>query len=298
MTEKKNEMTEKNNKKEVVVMDKRELSKKLNDAIFGLAIGDALGVPYEFKDRGTFECTGMVGYGSHMQPEGTWSDDTSMAIATAKSIKDNGGKIDIYDMRDNFVKWADEEDFNANGVCFDIGGATWRALSTGESQTGIGDNGNGSLMRILPLAFADCTDEEVMQVSSITHGHEISMHACVIYVRIARRLLAGEDIHDIIPTLMYDAPFDRLRVIDKLPEDEIDSSGYVVHTLEASLWCLAKYDNFRDTVLAAVNLGKDTDTTGAVAGGLAGIVYGLEDDFAKECLEVLRGKDMIRECLW
>ena len=279
-------------------MDKREKNKKLADAVFGLAIGDALGVPYEFKNRGAFECTEMTGYGTHGQPAGTWSDDTSMTIATAKSIKDNGGKIVPVDIRDNFVAWADDEDFNANGVGFDMGSATWVALSTGEPQTGERSNGNGSLMRILPLAFAECTDEEVMQVSAITHGHEISMHACVIYVRIARRLLAGESIHDIIPTLMYEEPFDRLRKIDQLPEKEVESSGYVVHTLEAALWTLAKYDNFRDTVLAAVNLGDDTDTTAAVAGGLAGIVYGLDSDFAQECLEVLRAKDMIEECLW
>lgn len=279
-------------------MDKREKNKRLADAVFGLAIGDALGVPYEFKKRGAFECTEMTGYGTHGQPAGTWSDDTSMTIATAKSIKDNGGKIVPVDIRDNFVAWADDEDFNANGVGFDMGSATWVALSTGEPQTGERSNGNGSLMRILPLAFAECTDEEVMQVSAITHGHEISMHACVIYVRIARRLLAGESIHDIIPTLMYEEPFDRLRKIDQLPENEVESSGYVVHTLEAALWTLAKYDNFRDTVLAAVNLGDDTDTTAAVAGGLAGIVYGLDSDFAQECLEVLRAKDMIEECLW
>ena len=279
-------------------MDKREKNKKLADAVFGLAIGDALGVPYEFKNRGAFECTEMTGYGTHGQPAGTWSDDTSMTIATAKSIKDNGGKIVPVDIRDNFVTWADDEGFNANGVGFDMGSATWVALSTGEPQTGERSNGNGSLMRILPLAFAECTDEEVMQVSAITHGHEISMHACVIYVRIARRLLAGESIHDIIPTLMYEEPFDRLRKIDQLPEEKIESSGYVVHTLEAALWTLAKYDNFRDTVLAAVNLGDDTDTTAAVAGGLAGIVYGLDSDFAQECLEVLRAKDMIEECLW
>ena len=279
-------------------MDKREKNRKLADAVFGLAIGDALGVPYEFKNRGAFECTEMTGYGTHGQPAGTWSDDTSMTIATAKSIKDNGGKIVPVNIRDNFVAWADDEDFNAYGVGFDIGSATWVALSTGEPQTGERSNGNGSLMRILPLAFAECTDEEVMQVSAITHGHEISMHACVIYVRIARRLLAGESIHDIIPTLMYEEPFDRLRKIDQLPEKEVESSGYVVHTLEAALWTLAKYDNFRDTVLAAVNLGDDTDTTAAVAGGLAGIVYGLDSDFAQECLEVLRAKDMIEECLW
>lgn len=270
---------------------------KEHDAIFGLAIGDALGVPYEFNARGDFECTEMVGYRSHNQPAGTWSDDTSMTIATAKSLKDNDGTVAPDDIRGNFLDWMDEEDFNCNGICFDIGIATSTALDTGKSQTGERSNGNGSLMRILPLAFTDCTDEEIRAVSAITHGHEISMTGCVIYVHIARRLLGGETIREIIPTLRYEKPFDRLCTIDQLEENEIQSSGYIVHTLEASLWCLAKYDSFRDTVLAAVNLGDDTDTTGAVAGGLAGIVYGLDSTFAQECMGVLRNKAMIRECI-
>ena len=274
------------------------MDKKLRDAVYGLAIGDALGVPYEFEDRGDFECTEMTGFGTHYQPEGTWSDDTSMTIATAKSLKDNDGKILTHDMFDNYMQWADGEDFNANGKVFDIGNATRKALLTGIPQTSEGSNGNGSLMRILPLAFVDCTDEGIKEVSAITHGHEISMQACVIYVHVARRLLAGETIQEIIPTLRYGKPFDRLCRIDQLSEDEIESTGYVVHTLEASLWVLAKYDNFKDTVLAAVNLGDDTDTTGAVAGGLAGIVYGVEDAFARECTEVLGGKEIIDKCLW
>ena len=110
--------------------------------------------------------------------------------------------------------------------------------------------------------------------------------------------MAGETIQEIIPTLKYEKPFDRLCKINQLEEDEIESSGYVVHTLEASLWVLAKYNSFKDTVLAAVNLGKDTDTTGAVAGGLAGIAYGVDGDFARECIEVLRGKEIIDKCLW
>ena len=274
------------------------MDKKLRDAVYGLAIGDALGVPYEFKVRGSFECTEMTGYKAHGQPEGTWSDDTSMTIATAKSLKDNGCKVVLSDMFANFLDWNDEIDFNCNGVCFDIGIATGAALATGKPQSGERDNGNGSLMRILPLAFVGCTDEEIREVSAITHGHEISMQACVIYVHVARRLLAGETIQEIIPTLRYEKPFDRLCVIDRFEERDIKSSGFVVHTLEASLWVLARYDNFKDTVLAAVNLGSDTDTTGAVAGGLAGIVYGLEDAFARECMEILRGKEIIDKCLW
>ncbi len=274
------------------------MNKELRNAVYGLAIGDALGVPYEFKERGEFECTEMTGFGAHGQPEGTWSDDTSMTIATAKALKDNEGKVVLYDMVNNFLAWSDSEDFNCNGKLFDIGNATSNALDTGLPGTGERSNGNGSLMRILPLAFVDCTDHEIREVSAITHAHKISKEACVIYVHIARRLLAGETIQDIIPTLQYDAPFDRLCKINELEEDKIKSSGYVVDTLEASLWVLAKYDNFKDTVLAAVNLGDDTDTTGAVAGGLAGIVYGLDDAFVQDCMDVLRGKEIIDKCLW
>ena len=273
-------------------------NKKLADAVFGLAIADALGVPYEFKRRGSFTCEGMIGYGTHGQPAGTWSDDTSMTIATAKSIKDNAGKIDVDDIRKNFVKWEREEAFTANDELFDIGIATSTALRTGKPCTGEYDNGNGSLMRILPLAFTDCTDEEIRAVSAITHGHEISMQACVIYVHVARRLLAGEDIKDIIPTLEYDKPFARLCKLDSLSADEIKSGGYVVDTLEAALWALVQKLGYRDTVLTAINLGDDTDTVGAVTGGLAGIVYGLEDDFAAVCMDELRNKELIQDCLW
>ena len=267
------------------------------DAIYGLAIGDALGVPYEFMERGSFECTEMTGNGTHDQPVGTWSDDTSMAIATAKSLKDNDGMVNIEDITDNFHLWADEDDFNANGYLFDIGHATMKALETSIPQAGEYSNGNGSLMRILPLAFVDCSDDEIRAVSAITHGHEISMQACVIYVHVARRLMAGETIQEIIPTLRYEKPFDRLNNIDQLNISDIKSGGYVVDTLEASLWALARNDNFKDTVLAAINLGDDTDTTGAVVGGLAGIVYGLGSDFAKACMALLRNKELIEECI-
>ena len=274
-----------------------EYKTKMKDAIYGLAIGDALGVPYEFKARGSFECTEMTGYGTHDQPAGTWSDDTSMAIATAKRLKDHDGAVNIKDITDNFQRWANEKDFTCNGDLFDIGMATQTALYTGISQTGGSSNGNGSLMRILPLAFVDCTDHEIRAVSAITHGHAISMHACVIYVHVARRLLAGETIQEIIPTLQFAKPFDRLCRIDQMEERDIRSGGYVVETLEAALWALAGTDSFEDAVLTAVNLGNDTDTTGAVAGGLAGIVYGLDGAFAKACMAVLRNKQLIEKCI-
>ena len=281
--------------------------KKMHDAVFGLAIGDALGVPYEFHERGTFNCEGMEGYGSHNQPAGTWSDDTSMTLATLKSLKDNGGKVVVEDIRRNYLKWLNEQQFTASGEIFDIGHATQKALKTGEPRSGEYENGNGSLMRILPLAFTDCSDDEVRAVSAITHSHWISMEACVIYVNIARRLIAGESFDDIIPTLKYDKPFHRLCIIDKLKEDQIRSSGFVVDTLEAALWALAhrervpggwKMKGYEEDVLRAINLGEDTDTVGAVTGGLVGLRYGTGFFMWDEWYEKIKNKELIKECLW
>ena len=279
------------------------MNSKLHDAILGLAIGDALGVPYEFEKRGTFLCTEMVGYGTHNQPEGTWSDDTSMVLATMDSLKSNDGKIVLKDMFERFNYWLLYGDYTAHGEVFDAGIATCKALQTGKPQTGEYDNGNGSLMRILPLAFVPCTDDEIRAVSAITHGHRISMDACVIYVHIAKRLLAGESICEIIPTLQYDKPFDRLHRIDQISTSEIKSSGYVVDTLEAALWAVSHKSNnadkeksFRNDLLDAVNLGQDTDTVGAVAGGLAGIIYGLDE--VSDWVETLQNREELERYLW
>ncbi len=205
-------------------------------------MGDALGVPYEFRARGTFGCTGMAGHGSHNQPAGTWSDDTSMALATCDSIR-----------------------------------ATGRA--------GERDNGNGSLMRILSLAFTGATDDEVRAVSAITHAHATSCEACVRMARVARGLIAGEGPRDVAGEFVG------------VPESEIRSGGFVLDTERAALWRLANTSSYAECVLAAVNLGDDTDTTAAVAGGLAGIVYGMEG-IPSEWLDALLGKATIDACLF
>ena len=279
------------------------MNKKLYDAVIGLAIGDALGVPYEFKKRGTFLCKDMVGYKTHHQPKGTWSDDTSMVLATLDSLKSNDGKIVPTDMFERFNRWLQNSDYTPFGEVFDAGIATCKALKTGKPQSGEYDNGNGSLMRILPLAFVPCTEDEIRAVSAITHAHRISMDACVIYVHVVRRLLAGENINEIIPTLQYDKPFDRLHRIDQLSAQEIKSSGYVVDTLEAALWAVShksgdagKEKSFRSDLLDAVNLGSDTDTVGAVAGGLAGIIYGLDD--VADWVEALQNRQELERYLW
>ena len=159
----------------------------LRDCIYGLAVGDALGVPYEFRPRGTFECTDMIGYGTHGQPAGTWSDDTSLTLATCDSIRELG-HIDTADMRDKFVGWIARGEYTIDGV-FDYGGTTARALHTGKGGSGERDNGNGSLMRIAPLAFVDATDDEICEVSAITHAHRTSTDACVIFVELMRDVL-------------------------------------------------------------------------------------------------------------
>jgi ADP-ribosylglycohydrolase len=139
------------------------------------------------------------------------------------------------------------------------------------------DNGNGSLMRILPLAFAKCTNRDIVNVASLTHAHPISLDACIIYITVAKNLLNGVPAKEAI---YYAAnytglpEYNRLKMLETLTRYEIRSSGYVVDTLEAALWCFLNTDTYRECILTAVNMGDDTDTVAAVAGGLAGILYG------------------------
>lgn len=264
----------------------RSTTVSLRDCVYGQAAGDALGVPFEFRARGTFECTGMVGNGTHGQPAGTWSDDTSMMLAICDSYRELGC-IDVDDIRAKFLLWY-REDVYTCGRLFDIGAATASALRLGHGLCGERDNGNGSLMRTVALAFTDATDDEVRAVSAITHAHSTSTEACVRMVHAARELIAGATPREVASGC---------GVSVGKSCSEILSGGYVLYTFEAALWCLANTRSYADCVLAAVNLGDDTDTTAAVAGALAGIVYG-EDEIPAEWLSLLRGKDVIEECLF
>lgn len=263
----------------------------LRPAIYGVAVGDALGVPYEFMARGGFRCTDMVGYGSHRQPAGTWSDDTSMTLATVDSLRQNDGRVDVDDMRRRFVMWLCDGMYAIDGNVFDCGITVREALRRGVGRDGERSNGNGSLMRILPLAFTDATDDEVRAVSAITHAHATSMDACVAYVHAARALLNGADPREAAATAGYADIWEQ-------PVSAIRSTGYVLHTLPAALWCLTTTGSYADCVRAAVNLGEDTDTTAAVAGGLAAIQYhGGSGDVSQDWLERLRGREIIESVL-
>lgn len=275
-------------------------------SLYGFVLGDALGVPVEFSSREKLKrnpVKDMLGYGTYNVPEGTWSDDTSMTIATMDSINKTG-EIDYDDIMDNFCKWYKKASYTGTGVFFDIGKTTRRALDsylmgTEPLECGGKDgrsNGNGSLMRILPIVLflGNNNDEDnvvkiINESSSLTHAHEISKLGCKIYYDYIIQLLQGidkEDALDNLKNIDYKKYYSDKSIeyykrvlsgdIKNEKIDNISSSGFVVSSLEASIWCLLNSNSYEETVLKAVNLGEDTDTVGAIAGSMAGAYYGLE----------------------
>lgn len=306
-------------------------------AILGLIVGDALGVPAEFKSRADMKdtpVTDMVGYGTHHQPVGTWSDDSSMVLATVEWLGEmKCGHPDFAFLMDKFSNWLMYGDYTPYGDTFDCGISTSRAiLNYGKGMEPLQcggkaewENGNGSLMRILPAALwcseGLATDEMngkefIYDLSALTHGHMRSKMGCLIYSKLIADLLyaSGKDKTETVAASMsickkyFDSMNDDETASEKekyarlwdvsafrsLAEDDIKSSGYVVDTLEATVWCFLNTDNYKDCVLKAVNLGDDTDTVGAVAGGLAGVYYGIEG-IPEEWLDVLPKKEWIVE---
>ena len=270
----------------------------MRDAIYGLAIGDAMGVPWEFTPRGSFCVTDMTGYGTYGQPAGTWSDDTALTLATCYSIK-HRGCIDLADILNCFRNWLYKAQFTATGEVFDVGSTTRIAIGRGEGESDEQSNGNGSLMRIIPLAFVkDIKEQEIAAVSALTHAHRLSTDTCILYVNIARQLIQKVPLQLIYRNIaLPSSDFEWIRSIDTWLESEIKSSGYVLDTLQASLWVLANSDSFYEAILKAVNLGDDTDTVGAVTGALAGIIYGYQS-IPEIWMSQLQNRDLIEECLF
>lgn len=308
---------------------KEEINKmknKIESGLLGLAVGDALGVPVEFKTREYLKQNPVIDMLEFMcwhQPRGTFSDDSSLAFCTAESLCRG---FDIEDMAQTFVKWMLEGYWGAHHKVFDIGGTTKHSLLRvvkGESARFSGnffeeDNGNGSLMRILPLVFylqkkndIEVIYQKVKEVSSITHAHFRSIFACFIYVVYCLEILkdkdkfeAYKDMQNVLSKFLENKSFNPVEIqlfdrilkndVSKYPEVNIHSSGYVLHSLEASFWCFLNSESYEETVLRAVNLGGDTDTTGAIAGGLAGIYFGI-DNIPKAWIENLVRVDDVKD---
>jgi len=275
--------------------------------LWGSLVGDALGVPVEFLGRDEVRINpvaGMRGFGSHKQPAGTWSDDSSLLLCAADSLVRH--EFDTQDMGRRFVRWFQAELWTPHGTVFDVGVTTAKAITRIANGTPVevagGDdqfsNGNGSLMRMLPvsLRFARLPERDLLdrvhRSSALTHRRPRSQMGCGLFTLVVRELLNGKPIPDAFEQGLrsfrafyeretwWPAEYDHFQLLlagdlAARTEPEIDSGGYVLNTLTASLWCLLTTHNFRDCVLKAVNLGGDADTTGCVAGGLAGVAYGI-----------------------
>ena len=279
---------------------------KVNDGLLGFVVGDALGVPIEFTTRESHKkepLKDMIGFGSHNVSEGTWSDDSSMTIATMDSIRECK-EINYDNIMQKFCDWLFKEKYTATDIVFDIGNTTLIALNsyyknkTLAIDSGMKDeysNGNGSLMRMLPIVYylycKDFDDAKKVQIindySSLTHGHEVSKLGCKIYYDFLEEILNGLskiEAYKKLKNKNYSNFYSQesiskyKRVLDGslelLSEEYIKSSGYVIDTLEASIWSVLNTADYEEAVIKAVNLGGDTDTIGAITGSIAGNIYG------------------------
>ena len=323
--------------------------KRILGSLYGFFVGDALGVPVEFLSRDKLKSdpvTDMIGNGTHNQPKGTWSDDSSMVLATIDSLYENkdknikNGIIDYNDLMDKFLKWKEKGEYTPFGKMFDIGYTTEAALlkykkDNNDPFCGTNDiksNGNGSLMRMLPIVLyseryygasnhvfvRQTADYQIIrEASSLTHSHILSIVACHIYNMYLSYCfsyyLDAKSAYSALSNYFKDF-FEKKRVgneedtelckqyfhrliyedISKVNLSEIKSSGFVVDTLESSIYCILTTNNYKDAVLKAVNLGEDTDTIAAITGSIAGALYGI-DNIPEEWINSLQRKELIDE---
>lgn len=305
----------------------------MKNIIIGMAVGDAVGVPYEFikKDKMTIKpCTDMVGYGTHFQPAGTWSDDTSMALCIVDSLC-NG--LNYTNIAKKFSEWLTDNLWTPHGEVFDFGFATRNAINkflmgdVHPTECGgitLNSNGNGSVMRTLALVpyvedfNPDIRYHVISNVSSITHAHWISKYSCYLVCEFAISLRKGktkdvawtEAKDALIKVLLTDISFEQNTMeafneffgvfmtddIYKLTDNDFSGSGFARDTAVTSIWCILTTNSYKEAVLKAVNYGNDTDTTGCVTGGLGGVLYGI-DGIPVEWVDVLVRKNDIFELI-
>lgn len=302
---------------------------KIKSAIYGFVIGDAMGVPVEFEDREKLmesPVTNMLGYGSYDVPKGVWSDDTSMTLATIDSIIVNKNELNYNDVANKFCEWINNAKYTATNEVFDIGTTTKYSLmrywnnnidATKCGGTGISENGNGSLMRMLPIAlycfYNKMEDNDIINIvrntSSITHAHEISIIGCYMYVKYIIFILSKNnktESYKLLQKIDYSIfNKDNINLYERIIKDDISkysldtikSTGFVVDTLESALRVILNTENFNEAIIGSVNLGGDTDTIAAITGSIAGILYGY-DSMNKKWIKDIKNKELLNEYIY
>ena len=294
------------------------IKQRLYPTIFGGIVGDALGVPAEFKQRESVNISSMTGYGTYNQPEGTWSDDTSLTMCLIENLIE---KKDETDLMKKFAEYRDNGYWTPYGKMFDIGIATNEAIFRYKAGMPVEDwggaseydNGNGALMRIAPLLFTLIKEpdfrkriHEIERIAHITHRHPRSTLGCILYMEYLYLLYYNNDpfkaykmVVEFYKENLRDTVYEKelpaySRIMDlelqNLHRDQIKSDGYVVHSLEAAMWCFLHTDSYAEAVLKAVNLGGDTDTIALLTGTMAGMYYKMES-IPKEWLDKLARKN-------
>ena len=280
-------------------------------AFAGLAIGDALGAPVEFRRRGKFQpVTGMRAGGTFGLPAGAWTDDTAMALCLADSLL-HEPDFDVVDLLERFCDWMLEGTNTSTDKCIGIGQNTLRTLGnyrrTGETTAikgGKRSDGNGAIMRLaavpcLHWRSVDKARRIAIAQSKCTHYSILSEGCCDLLSLILCRLISGDTWDQVLPYPPEDNWFEEVGFLSSCKwrdknVDDVLSTGYVIHTLEAALYCVDTTSSFSDAVLKAVNLGDDADTVGAVTGQIAGARYGIDSIPKDWMFELIHGQRIVR----
>lgn len=277
---------------------------RIRGGILGLAIGDALGVPYEFHKADQIPDWTQICY---QPPEGyqrsyesilpgTWSDDTAQAMCLLESLL-QCGKFDLIDFSDRLLAWYENGCWAVDNRTFDCGIQTSMALSaygSGMEAKRCGlqrpdGKGNGALMRVLPLALwhrgtAAELIRDAHEQCLITHGHVCNQVCCALYCLWAVNLLAGDPaepayqkaLQELTAYYQKEEKGAYLYELEQLQHDgNFSGGGYVVDSIRSARWLLNEYHDYESVIKGAISLGNDTDTTAAIAGGLAGVQYGI-----------------------
>ncbi|WP_038245955.1 ADP-ribosylglycohydrolase family protein [Virgibacillus salexigens] len=300
---------------------KLSVKQRIMPTIYGGIIGDLLGVPVEFRKRDSYCIKDVTGFGTYNQPPGTWSDDTSLTMCLIENLIEEGPKTDLMD---KFVQYKRDGYWTPYGKMFDIGRTTDEAITRYEHGMTVEEcggrdeyeNGNGAIMRIAPLVFVLYNEfnfmkkvEFIKSFTKLTHAHPRSIVGSIIFIEFLFRLYHNNTPQEALNVIkrLFDKNFDEshnyqqelncyARLFDneffELDKVEINSDGYVVHTLEAAIWCLGNSTNFVEAVLKAVNLGDDTDTIAAITGNMAGMYYKMKEIPSEWLDKIARKRDI------